>query len=97
MKVQVYKLPSSVENMLIAKPAQFVFANNESNMVIGFIAGVDAQFLSICLFEPIDISELPRDAMPIHSQVDASEMLNLAFIQNPAMRQEWLDVLDNNE
>ncbi len=92
MLVQVYALPASVENKLMAAPAQFVFESNESNMVIGFVVNVDEKHLTICLFEPKLHHQLPDDAIYIHSEVDAGEYLKQALKENPEMHQAWVDL-----
>lgn len=56
MITQRYKLPASDENKELAQPGQFVFANNDSDTVIGFINSID-EYLEIVLFEPTDINE----------------------------------------
>ena len=95
MLVQVYALPASIENKLMAQPAQFVFESNATNMVIGFIVGVDEQYLTICLFEPKKHSVLPRDAVALQSSVDVPAYLRKALDANPDMKSEWISLIND--
>lgn len=89
MKGQVYNIKHT-EKAGLAKPAQFVFENNDSNEIIGFIFSVsEDDYITIALFEP---KELPDAAIILEEEITEDELttlLAMALADNPSMRKYW--------
>lgn len=88
---QCYKI--KVDEPKRCKPGQFVYANNESNIVIGFISHVEGSEAIFTIFHPI---ELPVNAINIAeklSPAQVTELLKTSIEKNPEMEQEWINLV----
>lgn len=87
MKTQHYKMKASTENLEFAKPGQFVFANNESEDLVGFIDFVSDCEICIILFEPTD--DLVEDKIHIAETCDWVSRLKEIMADDPDMEDMW--------
>lgn len=55
MITQHYKIKTTLEHIQEAKPGHFVYQDNNSNEIIGFVDFVSDHDLSIILFEQADV------------------------------------------
>lgn len=92
MMMQVYRV--KCENPSAAMPAQFVFENDDSNVVKGFIYEVNSIFITIVLFEPIPkIKGVTVLEHKITSE-QYNQYLKQALLNNPIMREHWVAALE---
>ena len=97
--VQRYRLRMSEDNFENARPGQFVFRNNASNQVSGFISAVDSDRyeMEICTFDPVPLTEYMIrvvDEMLTMDQIKV--LLQQALEKNPEMKSEWATALTNS-
>ena len=97
MKAQRYKLPMTFDNMVNVKEGHFVLPGNDSDIVSGFISNVDkiSNMMEFCLFDPV---EVPENAIVINetiSQDIVAQLLAFALDKNPAMKDEWLTLIND--
>jgi len=87
MITQHYKLKANLDHLVNARPGQFVFENDESDDVIGFIDFVSDKEIAIMLFEPkvIDVPE----AINISSQADWLHRLQEILNEDADIRELW--------
>ena len=90
MKTQHYKGKATTEHHLYAKPGQFVFKNNDSDEIIGFIDFVSDKEISMMLFEPDD---LPEGSTSISETCDWLKRLKEIFEEDPEMEEYWKDMI----
>lgn len=73
MNVQQYRIYA--DDLDESRHGQFVFADDESNEIVGFISDTDSDtYIDITLFGPIDSRELPEDIENVMSRVDWQEV-----------------------
>lgn len=75
---------------------QFVFKNNDSDTLSGFIADVDYSLERslLCLFEPDDLDVLEAEVIsPAISDAEVMERLRLALEVNPMIKSQWIEAL----
>lgn len=73
MKVQQYRVYG--DDLELCRHGQFVFADDESDEIIGFISDTDSDtYIDITFFDPIDSKELPEDIENVKSRVDWKEV-----------------------
>lgn len=89
---QLYAVIASEENAKFARPAQFVFAENHTNEVSGFIVDVNEYRMTLCLFEPVPVKEYMVDILA-EDGVDWPKLLADAIAKNPEMKWEWAEAL----
>lgn len=82
----------------LPRPGQFVFKNNDSDTLSGFIAGVDynCERSLFCLFEPDDL-DLPEAEVlsAAISDAEVMERLHLALEANPALKPQWIEAVQS--
>jgi len=71
-------------------PGQFVFANNDSDTVIGFISSVNDTWFSIMLFEPTNI-EFKEHMTNISNICDYKKTLASILESDDDIREMWTD------
>lgn len=99
MKGQLYKISISLENAPFFKPAQFVYENVDSNIIVGFVSSYDSnkRKATICLFES---AEIPDNAFDVIESIPGKkmfELFNLSLKENPYMAHEWQILLENKK
>lgn len=95
--VQEYFLPHSDDTRENALPGQFVYENNDSDTVIGFVSMVSQFGFNICLFDAKKRTELPEEARPRSGAQDldwVTRQLEYALQENPAMREHWITAVN---
>ena len=95
-KVQEYFLPFNEGQEELVRSGQFVYENNDSDIVCGFISTVNEYGYNICLFDALD-----TQALPVYAHLCAGpqsidwvmQKLELALLANPSMREQWVKAL----
>jgi hypothetical protein len=92
MITQYYSIIASEPDIIA--PGQFVFHNNESDEMCGFIYKVTGPVAEIVLFEPSEIADnIPLEILELPKHW--SEMLrDIKDIISPGMRDEWARALE---
>jgi hypothetical protein len=94
MKGQIYSIYLLDRNDWgLAKPGQFVFEDNNSNELTGFICAADNKEVRICAFAPIELPENAFDVQEIIELDKVMELLDNALKHNPDMKEEWKALL----
>lgn len=91
---QYYKI--KVDEPEKCKPAQFVYKDNDSDMVCGFVSNIDGEYAIFAFFEPV---EIPEKAINIKSTITDEEvtiLLKNALEQNPDIYSVWQEAVDNS-
>ena len=95
MKAQLYTLDYPNEEVANSvAPGQFVFLDDDSHEVMGFVADVSDTFMTICLFKPHD--ELPPGITIIEEELTDDEVIDMleeAVLANPAVEEQWMEAL----
>ena len=93
--MQIYSIETQHPDK--AAPGQFVFENDESNVLIGFLLEVDGTSVTIVLFDPVPA--IP-EASIIHSgplpDEDLQVLLAALFIKYPEAKQYWDEALNGS-
>jgi len=84
-------MKATTEHLELAKPGQFVFANNESEEAIGFIDFVSDCEICIMLFDPTET--LNEDQIHISEECDWPARLKEIVDGDPEIRDMWMEVL----
>lgn len=90
--MQMYNVPRH----LMMQPAQFIYHNDDSNEVIGFVKDVYDEVATFLLFEPR--RALPEVTILRRSGISIKEcmyFLKVAVASNPIMRDEWIKLKEN--
>lgn len=72
----------------LAAPGQFVFEDNDSDLVTGFIYSVNGEEIEIVLFEPADLSDIDMIKFTEEEQNWPGLLLE-ALNKNPDMKRYW--------
>ena len=91
MKTQHYKMKASTENLELAKSGQIVFANNESDDIVGFIDFVSDCEICIMLFDPTD--SITEDQIHIAETCDWVSRLKEIMADDPYMEDMWVQLI----
>lgn len=90
--MQMYNVPRH----RLVQPAQFIYHNDDSNEVIGFVKDVHTDVATFLLFEPgralPEVQILRRSGI---SMKECMHFLEVAVAANPVMRKEWLKLKEN--
>lgn len=83
----------------LPRPGQFVFKDNDSDTLSGFIAEVDykGERSLLCLFAPDDL-DVP-DAEVVNERISDDEVmarLQSALDQNPTIKPQWIEALSRS-
>ena len=92
---QCYKV--EVDHPEKCRPAQFVFEDNDSDDIIGFVSNVDGKHATFCTFAPIVLPECGINIKETLDHYGIRLLLHNALEQNPEMEEEWLEVLQEYE
>lgn len=94
MKGQVYSIYLEDRNDWgLARPGQFVFEDDDSTELSGFVCAAENKEVRICTFAPID---LPENAFDVEESLELDkvmELLDNALKHNPDMKEEWKQLL----
>ena len=95
MDIQQYKV--SCEEAEHAVIGAFVFFNEDSNTVCGFVSDTDQDtWLEITLFDPTPASELPPDIFSTNAEVDWTQVFeDISDAIPDKVKQMWTDALSN--
>lgn len=94
-KMLIQRYTVIAEDPEMAAPAQFVFEDNDSDLVTGFIYSVNGDEIEIVLFEPADLSDVDIVSF-IEGEQNWPSLLNEALETNPDMKPYWFDALNIN-
>ena len=78
-----------------AAPGQFVFEDEDSDLVTGFIYSVNGNEIEIVLFEPADLSNIDMVSY-IEGEQNWPALLDEALEANPDMRSYWEEMIFDN-
>jgi hypothetical protein len=93
MITQHYKIPATTEHIDHARPGCFVFTDDDSEVVSGFIDFVSDCEMAIMLFEPEDVN-VPG-MVNISETCDWSIRLREIVTQDYEMANQWYAILNN--
>jgi hypothetical protein len=75
----------------LAMPGQRVFESNASNNLVGFISAVDEDYVSVMLFEPMDIN---IEFINISEKADNwLDVLGEIFNSDADIKKMWMGVM----
>jgi FtsZ-interacting cell division protein YlmF len=93
MRTQHYRVvPKEIEK---CKAGQFVFENNNTTEIIGFISSVGKSKISIVLFEPKEISDT-IGATNISNKCEWQGILDDIMTKDPTIKQSWMAAMRNS-
>lgn len=77
------------------EPAQFVFKDNDSDEITGFIYDVNDNEIEIVLFEMKDLSYMKNDIISYTKEEQNWALLLIeAVSKNPDMKEHWEKIFD---
>lgn len=75
----------------MAEPGQFVFEDEDSDLVTGFIYSVNGNEIEIVLFEPADLSNIDMVSY-VQGEQNWPALLDEALEANPDMAPYWEEI-----
>ncbi len=96
--IQEYYVTLTEEARESARPAQFVYTDNASDLIAGFISEVDLDNnrMRLTLFEPCEESEYMIDSVEELSMEDIRLRLVESLKANPDMMDSWNEIIKNS-
>ncbi len=90
MQTQHYKIKATQEHIENAHPGGFVYENDESDQIIGFIDFVSDCEMSFMMFDPIEKEDY---MIQIAETCDYEARLDEIFKEDDLVAQEWAKLI----